>query len=148
MEKFLRIIFVLFSVFFLSCSSKKQKQSTLKIENCFELKNDYAYLNFYNFNDSIIEVPDITRIVDANLILISDIKQSTIRNELNINVPENSVIQVSHGDFKVDTPKIKSYSLGKGQFKQQVFKLNGEKNLSRINLIFKKDTLILDECKR
>lgn len=89
----LLVIFSTLSV--VSCKDNSNKSNEFTEEYCYEIKDGYVYMNFYNNTDEIIEVPKITSVVDKDFYLLEGYFK--IENDtLFITMPNEGHIGISH----------------------------------------------------
>lgn len=107
----------------LSLSQCRKGNQTTYTESCFEIKEEYVFLNVYNNSDDDIYLPKIASILDSDLSLLKsyyEIKNDTLfiefTNEKHINISHRSPttkVQVRSDSIKIE----------KGKQVQQIFKL-------------------------
>lgn len=126
-------------VFNKRCNESKSKDQNYK--NCYEIKNDYVYLNFYNNTNKDINLPNLANVVNTDFSLNKHYFK--IGNDtLHIGMPNESHLFISHGEpvkeVNIEVPTIK---LEKGKYTQQVFKNNDE-----FKYIVVDSYILLNEC--
>lgn len=120
----LLVIFMTLSL--TSCKGNENKVKDFAESYCYELKDGYVYVNFYNDTDGVIQIPKITSVVDKDFYLLEGyfkIEDDT----LIITMPNESHIGISHKgeDTKVEV-RNDEIELEKGKKVQQLFKVKGD----------------------
>jgi hypothetical protein len=123
----LKFIIIFFSFLSLTnCKDGKQKEN--KEQNCYEIKDNFIYLNFYNNSKKDEYILKLTSIMDKEFYLLKDYFE--IKNDtLYINITNRSHISLSHksSNTKIEV-KNDTIKLEKGKRLQQLFKLKEDFN--------------------
>lgn len=123
----LKFIIIFFSFLSLTnCKDGEQKEN--KEQNCYEIKDNFIYLNFSNNRKEDEYIPKLTSIIDKEFYLLKDYFE--IKNDtLYISVTNTSHISLSHksSNTKIEV-KNDGIKLEKGKRTQQLFKLKEDFN--------------------
>ncbi len=117
----LLIIFSAFSI--VSCKGNLNKSNNFVEEGCYEVKNGYVYMNFYNNTNEDMQIPEIMSVIDKDFYLLDGYFK--IENDtLLIIMPNESHIGISHRSVGMKVEVINTnIHLKKGKKIQQLFKL-------------------------